>query len=205
MTDTTTNPTNPTGPAPRSRSLLGRVGRAPVAFATAAVLTLGLSGFAATQANAATVLFCTAADVKPSIVHGTDADPDPDATQTSASLLLTNTGKRTCVTRGFVGLDLIARNGDRWSVARQKATTERITLKPGVATMAELIFLPWHAKEQQGSGAVEFKPVKVAITPPDTTTTTTVAWPWPTIGLVRQDGATHPGTWLTPLAGTATS
>ncbi|MFJ4963404.1 DUF4232 domain-containing protein [Streptomyces sp. NPDC088729] len=197
------------------RSVFVRAGRVPVAVTAAAALTLTLGAFTAEDANAAggtgtrtaaaATPACTGAEVKPSIVHGTDADPDPHAGQTSAVLLLTNTGKRTCTVKGHMGVDLIAANKDRWSLARQKKVSERITLRPGTATMAELTFLPWNAEEQEGSGAEEFKPVKVAMTPPNTTTTTTVSWPWPSLGLIRQDGATHPGTWVSPLEGTATS
>ncbi|MHB9860996.1 DUF4232 domain-containing protein [Streptomyces sp. YIM S03343] len=145
---------------------------------------------------------CTGAELKPSIVHGTDADPDPKAGQTQATLLFTNVGKRTCTVQGHPGVDLVDSSGKSWSLMWQKATAAKISLKPGTATMADLTFVP----VSPNSTASEQKPFKVAnvkVTPPDTTATATLAWPWPSIAVQLQDGATHPGTYIGPVFGTA--
>ncbi|MBO1338038.1 DUF4232 domain-containing protein [Streptomyces sp. VRA16 Mangrove soil] len=147
---------------------------------------------------------CTNAELKPSIVHGTDADPDGKADQTQAQLLFTNVGKRTCTVQGHPGVDLVNAKGETWNVAWQKQTAEKVTLKPGVATMAQLTFLPISpsstAPDQQ-----PFLPVTVKVTPPDTTATASLAWPWQDIAVLRQDSATHPGTFISTVNGTASS
>lgn len=147
---------------------------------------------------------CTGAELKPSIVHGTDADPDPKAGQTQATLLFTNVGKRTCTVQGHPGVDLVDSSGKSWSLMWQKATAAKISLKPGTATMADLTFVP----VSPNSAASDQKPFKVAhvkVTPPDTTATATLAWPWPSIAVELQDGATHPGTYIAPVNGTASN
>ncbi|MFF2964765.1 DUF4232 domain-containing protein [Streptomyces sp. NPDC057963] len=157
-----------------------------------------------TAARAAAKSACTGAELKPSLVHGTDADPDPKATQTTATLLFTNVGKRTCTVQGHPGVDLVTATGDRWSIAWQKTTAQKVTLQPGVATMAELTFLPV-SPSSSAPDQKPFLPKSVKVTPPDTTTTATLAWPWQRIAVLRQDGATHPGTYVGPVAGTASS
>ncbi|MFJ9036829.1 DUF4232 domain-containing protein [Streptomyces sp. NPDC102406] len=179
-----------------------RLSSALAAAAVSAVAVLGVA-VTSTSAQAAAKPACTGSELKPSLVHGTDADPDGTATQTSATLLFTNVGKRTCTLKGHPGLDLVNAKGEAWSVAWQKKTAEKVTLKPGVATMAELTFLPVSPKST-GAGAEAFVPVKVKVTPPDTTATTTLAWPWKNIAVLRQDGATHPGTYISTVSGTAT-
>lgn len=145
---------------------------------------------------------CTGAELKPSIIHGTDADPDPKASQTHVTLLFTNVGKRTCTVQGHPGVDLVNSSGKAWSLMWQKTTAEKISLKPGVATMADLTILPI-SPTSKTSDQQPFKVAHVKITPPDTTATATLAWPWPDIAVQLQDGATHPGTYVSPVSGTA--
>lgn len=176
----------------------GTSGSGPSAKGTGAAL----SSPSAAGAKAAGSSACTGAELRPSIVHGTDADPDPKAGQTTATLLFTNAGKRTCTVQGHPGVDLVDGSGKSWSLMWQKATAEKVTLKPGTATMAELTFIP----VAPNSTATDQKPFKVAtvkVTPPDTTATATLAWPWPNIAVELQDGATHPGTYIGPVNGTA--
>ncbi|MFJ7257728.1 DUF4232 domain-containing protein [Streptomyces sp. NPDC098085] len=157
-----------------------------------------------TAVRAAAKSACTGAELKPSLVHGTDADPDPEATQTTATLLFANVGKRTCTVQGHPGVDLVTATGDRWSIVWQKTTAQKVTLRPGVATMAELTFLPV-SPASSAPDQKPFLPKSVKVTPPDTTTTATLAWPWQRIAVLRQDGATHPGTYVGPVAGTASN
>ncbi|MFD7919899.1 DUF4232 domain-containing protein [Streptomyces sp. NPDC059740] len=155
-------------------------------------------------APAASKTACTGAELKPSIVHGTDADPDPEASQTTATLLFTNVGKRTCTVQGHPGVDLVTASGDTWSLMWQKKTAEKVTLRPGVATMAELTFLPV-SPSSKAPDQQPFLPTGLKVTPPDTTATATLTWPWQDIAVLRQDGATHPGTYISTVEGTASS
>ncbi|OIV35461.1 hypothetical protein BIV57_21475 [Mangrovactinospora gilvigrisea] len=176
-------------------------GAALVVVAAGAVLANG----AISQADAATKsapAACAGSQIRPRLVHGTDADPDPSANQTTALLAFKNTGTRTCSLVGYPGVDLVAKNGTTWSLARQKQKAEKVVLKPGYETMADITLLPWN-KSEAGTGSQEFKPVAVRVTPPNTRTTTTLAWPWSKLGVLRQDAATHPGTYIGTVYGTA--
>jgi hypothetical protein len=177
---------------------------ASVAAGAAAVLCLAGAATASAQSPAAGTTACTGAELRPSLVHGTDADPDPAAVQTTALLLFTNVGRRTCTVQGYPGLDLVSTGGDTWSIARQRTTAEKVTLKPGVATMAELTFLPV-SPHSSAPGEKAFVPASVKVTPPNTTRTTTLAWPWEDIAVLDQTGATRPGTYIGTVFGTASS
>lgn len=166
---------------------------------SAALLSASAAGAAVKSAGKGV---CTGVELKPSIIHGTDADPDPKGGQTHATLLFTNVGKRTCSVQGHPGVDLVSSSGRVWSLMWQKTTAEQISLKPGVATMADLTFLPV-SPSSKVSDQQPFNVAHVKITPPDTTATATLAWPWPNIAVQLQDGATHPGTYVSPVYGTA--
>ncbi|MEU0135825.1 DUF4232 domain-containing protein [Streptomyces sp. NPDC006296] len=180
--------------------------RLATSVAVGAALVLGLTGAATASAPSreAKATACTGTELRPTLVHGTDADPDPEAVQTTALLLFTNVGERTCTVQGYPGLDLVDADGEAWSMARQQGKAEKVTLKPGVATMAELTFLP----VSPGSSAPDeeaFVPVSVKVTPPDTTRTTTLSWPWKDIAVLDQTGSGRPGTYIGTVFGTASS
>jgi hypothetical protein len=106
---------------------------------------------------------------------------------------LRNTTSRTCVMKGFPGVDLRA-GGQTWSLTRSSAAVRQVSVAPGGHADFTITFLPW--TEDSGT---EFKATKLVVTPPDETTQLTAAWPGGSVLL--QDGATHPGTYTGPIGG----
>lgn len=103
---------------------------------------------------------------------------------------MTNSSGSTCLVKGFPGVDL--KVADTWSLVRSSKSTSTVTLKSGASASFVISYLPWQA----GSG-VEFKAKSVVITPPNETTSVTLNWPGGSV--LRQDGATHPGTYVGPV------
>ncbi|MFH8981237.1 DUF4232 domain-containing protein [Streptomyces varsoviensis] len=136
---------------------------------------------------------CHTSELRGAFATGEDAAPDENATgSTTTSIVLTNKGSRTCTIGGFPGVDLTSENGgERWSLARSSAKFSSITLNPGDSTDFKLNLLM--TKEDEGF----YQPAHVEVTPPNETTSLNLNWPWGT--LVKQDGATHPGTFVNPI------
>ncbi|WP_329177574.1 DUF4232 domain-containing protein [Streptomyces sp. NBC_01477] len=110
--------------------------------------------------------------------------------QQHLEVVMTNSSGATCTVKGFPGVDLKA--ADTWSLVRSSTSASTVTLKPGANASFVITYLPWEA----GSG-VEFKAKSLVITPPNETTSATLNWPGGNV--LRQDGATHPGTYVGPV------
>ena len=65
-------------------------------------------------------------------------------------------------------------------------------MRPNATTTFNLFYLPF----TKGSGQ-EFKPKSIVVTPPDETHSHTLSWTFSSVLL--QDGATHPGTYISPV------
>jgi len=108
---------------------------------------------------------------------------------------LTNKGSSACTLQGFPGVDLHgAANGQQdftWSLVRQSASYSAVTLQPGQTGHFSLIYLPGT------SASTDLTVVKLVITPPNAFTQGQLTWRQ---SVVLQDGATHPGTYITPVA-----
>lgn len=108
---------------------------------------------------------------------------------------LTNKGSAACTLQGFPGVDLHgAANGQQdftWSLVRQSAAYSAVTLAPGQTGHFSLIYLP-------GTPAsTDITVFKLVITPPNAYTQAELTW---NQSVVLQDAATHPGTYITPVA-----
>ena len=107
---------------------------------------------------------------------------------------LTNKGSSACTLQGFPGVDLHgAANGQQdftWSLVRQSASYSAVTLQPGQTGHFSLIYLPGT------SASTDLTVVKLVITPPNAYTQGQLTWRQ---SVVLQDGATHPGTYITPV------
>ncbi|WP_344073760.1 DUF4232 domain-containing protein [Streptomyces crystallinus] len=111
--------------------------------------------------------------------------------QYALTVTLTNKGATTCVLNGYPGVDLVGPL--TWSLVRQTAERpHRVTVRPGATTTFTIYYLPY----TQGSGN-EFRPTRMVVTPPGETHSHTLRWPVGSILL--QDGATHPGTYVSPV------
>lgn len=117
------------------------------------------------------------------------------SSQMTQAVDLINQGSTACTMDGFAGVDLVGvANGKQdytWSLQRQSASYSRVTVAPGGTAHFNLIYLPNVA----GDGT-DFKVARLMITPPNTFSNARLAWPQ---AVLLQDGATHPGTYISPV------
>jgi hypothetical protein len=108
---------------------------------------------------------------------------------------LTNKGSSACTMEGFPGVDLVGMaNGQQdytWSLVRKSVGYSQVTLQPGATAHFDLIYLPGSSS---GSGDISVD--KMVVTPPNDFTQAQVTW---NQSVVLQDGATHPGTYISPV------
>jgi hypothetical protein len=115
--------------------------------------------------------------------------------QRTVSVVFTNTSGASCTMYGYPGVNLVQTAADQWPLVRQRAPLRTVTLAPGASAHPTLTFLQWSA----GNPSVKFVPARVTVTPPDETSHADVGW-LRGIVVIRQDGATHPGTYIGPVA-----
>ncbi len=96
--------------------------------------------------------------------------------------------------RGFPGADL-DNSGKQWPLTRSSQPPHTIALDPGDSTQFTVTFLPWSA--EGNSAANDFAPTILVITLPNETKSYDIPWRWGHVLL--QDGATHPGTFISPV------
>jgi hypothetical protein len=112
------------------------------------------------------------------------------SSQMHFDLILTNISPRSCTLQGYPGVDLVGPDGPTYSLPRQSGDPQPLTLAPGASASSRLTFLP------TPNGWV---PSTIVVTPPDATTQLQTPWIPGGIAVLRQDGATHPGTYIGPL------
>ncbi len=115
--------------------------------------------------------------------------------QTTQAVDLTNKGSSACTMDGFPGVDLVGVARGQidysWSLDRQSASYSEVTLQPGRTAHFDLLYLPSAAG---ASGNITV--VKMVVTPPNDYTQAEVTW---NQSVLLQDGATHPGTYISPV------
>ncbi|MFD2418578.1 DUF4232 domain-containing protein [Amycolatopsis pigmentata] len=113
------------------------------------------------------------------------------STQWVFPIMLTNTGDANCQVRGFPGVRLNGSDGTTWDLTRTSKPITPVVLRPGEHADADLTYLT----DDSGNG---WKISSMAVTPPNTTDTQVVTW---AVGraIVKQDAATHPGTYIDPV------
>ncbi|MGV9555299.1 DUF4232 domain-containing protein [Streptomyces sp. NPDC003401] len=168
------------------------------AVALAAVVVAGTAATAA-PASAAAPTRCHTADLKAGFALGDDAKPQMGQTgeQTQAYVWFTNRSERTCTLSGFAGVDMVGaqKTDGTWSLARSSQKPVKITLGQGDTVDFGITLLPVAASTPQ---AEKFVPSKFLVTPPNETEHFTLTWPFGG-QILKQDGATHPGTYLSPV------
>jgi hypothetical protein len=116
--------------------------------------------------------------------------------QSTQAVVLTNKGSAACTMTGFPGVDLVgAANGQQnysWPLVRQTVSYSQVTLAPGGTAHFNLIYLP----STPGDGT-DIAVAKMVITPPNTYTQAQLTW---NQSVLLQDAATHPGTYISPVA-----
>ncbi|MFE3183912.1 DUF4232 domain-containing protein [Streptomyces violascens] len=112
--------------------------------------------------------------------------------QGAVTITLTNKGAKPCAMKGYPGVDLVG-GATKWSLTRGTAETPKtVTVRPNATTTFNIFYLPF----SKGDGQ-EFKPKSIVITPPNETHSHTL--PWDFSSVLLQDGATHPGTYISPV------
>jgi hypothetical protein len=118
-----------------------------------------------------------------------------EAGQRHTTVVWTNTSSATCTMTGFGGVDLKGPNdptfGDTYSLPRSAKKPTTVRLVPGGRAHTTITWLP----PQDGTG---WTPTQIVITPPDEVSSAALQWPGGEI--LRQDGATHPGSFIDPVA-----
>jgi hypothetical protein len=108
---------------------------------------------------------------------------------------LTSTGSSACTLSGFPGVDLVGvANGQqnyRWSLERQVVHYAKVTLQPGGTAHFNLIYLP-----AASGDSTDISVDKLVITPPNDYTQAELTW---NQSVLLQDGATRPGTYISPV------
>lgn len=142
---------------------------------------------------------CHTADLNAGFALGGDAAPEMEQTehQTQAFIWFTNKSKRTCTLSGFAGVDMTgAQTTDTtWSLARSSEKPVKIALAPEDTTDFSITLLPVAKSTPKKE---KFVPSKFLVTPPNETTHFTLKWPFGG-QILKQDGATHPATFLNPV------
>jgi Protein of unknown function (DUF4232) len=95
---------------------------------------------------------------------------------------------------GFGGVDLTGPDdpmGPTYSLPRSSKKASAVRLAAGATAHTLITWLP----PEDGSG---WTPTTLLITPPDGTTAAHLKWPGGAV--LRQDAATHPGTYIDPVA-----
>ncbi|MFG3118924.1 DUF4232 domain-containing protein [Streptomyces sp. NPDC048197] len=168
-----------------------------------ATVVVASTAAAAVPASAAPVKAeptrCHTADLKAGFATGEDARPEMEQTekQTQAYIWFTNQSKRTCTLSGFAGVDMIgAQETDgTWSLARSSKKPEKMILEQGDTVDFSITLLPVGRSTPQKE---KFVPAKFLVTPPNETEHFSLKWPFGG-QILKQDGATHPGTYLNPV------
>jgi predicted small secreted protein len=132
---------------------------------------------------------------------GFQVDPGGEAADASAqgkvTITLTNKGTAPCSLKGYPGIDLMSAPGDTWSLTRQtSAKPKALTLDPGGDVYFTITYLPYSA--EGNTKDAEFKAATITLTPPGETESKDLPWPHKT-PLLKQDAATHPGTFVGPV------
>ncbi|WP_330184914.1 DUF4232 domain-containing protein [Nocardia sp. NBC_01503] len=112
--------------------------------------------------------------------------------QRTASIVLTNLSRESCVLQGFPGVDLAAvGDNGRAALPRTNEQGQPVLLPPGGQAKSTLTYAT-------GTDT----PTEIIVTPPDSTTQLHAVWPT-ALGsiMVWPEGATHPGTYIGPLRG----
>ncbi|MCX0273175.1 DUF4232 domain-containing protein [Nocardia zapadnayensis] len=159
----------------------------------------GASGAATAAVAAVTIPAATSAAV-PALCAAEALDlstrerPSDLPGQSRLEVVLTNISAQNCAVHGFPGVDLAGPEdptfGATYRLPRQAADPAPLTVEPGAAVSSLLTYLP--------GGPDGWVPVTLIVTPPDTTTRLQAPWP-AGVSVQRQDGATHPGTFIGPL------
>ncbi|MDI9896929.1 DUF4232 domain-containing protein [Rhodococcus sp. IEGM 1381] len=147
------------------------------------------------SSGGATVAACSAANITPTL-----GDISPSDVQITVPLRYTNSGSVPCNVTGFPGATLRGPDvdglGPEYDLARgETVPSTTITLEPGVAAVADLTLGTVNKNDERA-----WIPTAFLTTAPGDTTVMTLSFP-ATVGVQRQDGATHPASYIGAFSG----
>jgi hypothetical protein len=162
-------------------------------FLAAPVVAIAVAGGPLSGARAAAAAVhkpprCRTSQLSAQLVAGS-----PGAGQRYATLVLTNTSRRTCRVFGYEGMQLLDGAGHNvpTNVVRvAKSKRHRVVVAPSGAASAALHWGAVSARGEPTSGPCEPAAQKVMITPPDEFTHLVIAW---TLGEVCDHGRIETG------------
>jgi hypothetical protein len=130
-----------------------------------------------------------------SVSLSTSAPASPgDSTQIHFDLIVTNTSTQSCELLGYPGVDLIGPDDPTWGpdyqLPQQAGDPGPVTLAPGASATSRLTFLA------DSDGWV---PTAIAVTLPNSPGLMQTPWIAGGVPLARQDGASHPGSYIGPF------
>jgi hypothetical protein len=134
-------------------------------------------------------------------VTATLASPRGDGSQRTVSVVWRNVSGKTCTMSGFGGVDLVGPadpNGTTYSLPRSGQRSSIVALAPGATAYTVITYLSPDPGSVGSNGSQNWTPTEAVVTPPNETHHKTLPW----IGgpVERQDGATHPGTFIAPVS-----
>jgi hypothetical protein len=164
---------------------------ASMAIAAASALIIP----AAANTTAAAMPWCAIDSMSLSI----GAPPAPDSNdQGHFPVVLTNISNHACTLQGYPDVDLLGPDdplfGPTYRLPQQVGDPQPLTLAPGASASSVLTFLPGPP-----NGWV---PRTIVVTLPDTSAHLETSWIPGGVSVLRQDAATHPGTYIGPLQST---
>jgi hypothetical protein len=161
------------------------ISRLPVLAAAAVIIPVFASPTAAASPS------CTTDSV--SLSTSAPASPG-DATQIHFDLVVTNTSTQSCELLGYPGVDLIGPDDPMWGpdyqLPQQAGDPAPVTLPPGASATSRLTFLA----DPDG-----WVPTTIAVTLPNSAGQMQTPWIAGGVPLARQDGASHPGSYIGPF------
>lgn len=150
--------------------------------------------------SATTASRCVLADLAAQLTP-----PEGRQNQRTVRVVWTNSSPKACTMTGFGGADLRRMPADRAelpepqrgdsdsiSLPRSSQPVNAVRLAPGARAHSTITYLPLPDTDLEA-----FEPDVVVVTPPDETHSVSLRWTGG--GILRQDGATHPGTFLGPV------
>jgi hypothetical protein len=125
--------------------------------------------------------------------------------QRSQVVDMTNAGSSSCSMAGFPGVNLVgtavgpkdySKPAYTWPLTRAAQGYSTVTLQPGAVAHFDLIYLP-SSSADIAAGSDDLNVTTMLITPPNDFSHAQLSW---SHGVLLQDAATHPGTYITPVA-----
>jgi hypothetical protein len=151
-----------------------------------------LAAAATANSTATATPWCTADGFTVNALASPRADP---SSQAQIAVTLVNHSRESCMLGGYPGVDLVGPDdptfGATYHLPRGAGNPQTFTLVPIQTATSTLTYLPGPP-----NGWV---PTTIVVTPPDSTTQLRTQWPDDGGSVLRQDAATHPGTFIGPL------